>query len=127
LPKKSKHKNFHHLNPSSRAPELLKNIENPPQSLIKKIYKKKLVNTEKHDAWHKLFSNMFAWEAVEQVKLWANKNLSGLKIALNFNQWHAWQRIFGANATPKEAIEIIKRDWWPEYPPPDKDDFFIYI
>ena len=127
MPKKSKRKNFHHLNPSSRVPELLKKLGNPPQPLIKKIYKKKLVDAKKHDAWHRLFSNMFAWEAVRQIELWATPEPDDFKIYLSLKQRAAWNILFGSQLSPREAIEIIKRDWWPEYPPFDKPDFFIYI
>lgn len=111
-----KKKTWHHLNPKSRAPELLVGIEKPSKEFIEKIYKKKLIDDCKQVGWHALFSNMFVWEAIDQIKLWANENLDGFKIALNFKQWHAWRAVFGADATPKEAIEVIKRDWWPEYP-----------
>jgi len=108
---------WHHLNPRSRAPELLAKIREPSHELIRKIYRKKLIDDRRQVAWHMLFSNMFAWEAIEQIKLWANEKLDGFKIALNFRQIHAWRTVFGENATPKEAIEIVKRDWWPEFPP----------
>ncbi len=112
-----KKKTWHHLNPRSRAPELMAKERKPSNEFIKKIYRKKLIDDRQQVAWHMLFSNMFAWEAIEQVKLWANETQDGFKIALNFKQWRAWQTVFGENATPKEAIEIVKRDWWPEYPP----------
>ncbi len=117
-----KKKTWHRLNPRSRAPELIAKIKNPSHELIGKIYRKKLIDDRLQVAWHMMFSNMFAWEAIEQVKLWASKTLNNFKIALNSRQWYGWKTVFGTNATPKAAIEIIKREWWPEYPP--LSDFF---
>lgn len=114
---RQKRKTWHHLNPKSRASELLVGIEKPSNEFIKKVYKKKLIDDCQQVAWHRLFSNMFAWEAIEQIKLWGNKDLSGFKVALTLRQRRAWEIIFGSGATPRQAIEIVKAEWWPEYPP----------
>lgn len=121
--------NLHHLNPTSRIPRLvaelkidqaaiLEKIGLSEEELLDKIWATKIVNCRIHDAWHTLFSNMFAWEAVKQIKLWANAELTDFAIGLRNDQRGAWNTLFGSYRSPREAIEVIKSDWWPEYPPP---------
>ncbi|MBU1180001.1 hypothetical protein KJ885_03585 [Patescibacteria group bacterium] len=113
-----KGRNRHHLNPGSRKDDVLRLLgePNPPHELFQKICRTKKVDSGIHDAWHRLFSNMLAWEAILQIKLWANENLSAFSVHLNRYQKTAWNKIFGPNAAPKEAIEIIEKDWWPAHP-----------
>lgn len=115
---KPRKKSYHHLNPRSRMSKLMKDlgIINPSNSFIKMIYGKKLIWDDIHNAWHALFSNFLAWEAIEQIKLWSDDELKSIKIYLKFKQRLAWNKIFGKNASPREAIGIIKRDWAPEFP-----------
>lgn len=111
-------RNRHHLNPSSRKHDVLDMLGNysPTHEFLQKICRTKRINTKVHDAWHRLFSNMLAWEVVEQIKIWANEDLSAFSVHINNYQKSAWNKVFGLNATPGEAIEIIKEKWWPEYP-----------
>lgn len=126
--------NLHHYNPTSQIPRFLAEKIRPnlpailketgwtEKELIDKIYAVKIVVKKIHDAWHELFSDMFAWKAVGQIKLWATPNLEGLGVSLNKKQANAWNTVFGSYRTPRQAIEIIKTEWWPEYPP--LSDFF---
>lgn len=115
---KPKNCDRHHYNPRSRISFLLSwfNIIAPSKEIIRKIYAVKVVDARVHACWHALFSNFFAWEAIEQIRLWSTDDLSDIKIFFKVKQKNAWQTVFGS-ATPKEAIEIIKQEWWPEYPP----------
>lgn len=120
--------NLHHFNPTSRIPRFLAEIQPnlsailektglSEKELIDKIYSVKIVEIRIHDAWHELFSNMFAWQAVEQIKLWSASDLSDFRVFINDERRKAWNTVFGSECLPREAIEIIKADWWPEYPP----------
>lgn len=86
---------------------------------LKKIGATRSVDTMKHTCWHLLFSNYFAWEAIGQIKLWATEDLDDFRIHLDIKTEMAWYILFGGDASPREAMEIIKKEWWPEYPPVD--------
>lgn len=119
--------NLHHLNPTSRIPRLIAELRAYPEALQKtglseeelldKIWATKIVDCRIHEAWHTLFSNMFSWEAVKQIRLWANAELTDFVIGLRDDQRAAWNMLFGSYRSPREAIEVIKMEWWPEYPP----------
>lgn len=113
------HTTLHHLNPRSRKKDLLRlcGIENPDPPLLRKINARKPVEEMAHTCWHLLFSNFFAWEAVEQIKLWATDDLADFRIYLDIKTKMAWHILFGGMLTPKEAISVIENKWWPEYPP----------
>lgn len=107
----------HHLNPRSRKKYLMEifGIKNEDERMKKRISTTKPVAQIIHTCWHLLFYNYLAWEAIEQIKLWATNDLAGFKIFFDIKIKMAWYIVFG-NASPKEAIEKIKKDWWPEYP-----------
>lgn len=111
----------HHLNPRSRIKDLVKLLgaRGISGAALKKIGATRSTDTMKHNCWHLLFSNYFAWEAIEQIKLWATDDLDDFRIHLNMETKMAWYILFGGNASPKEAIETIKKEWWPEYPTMD--------
>lgn len=124
--------NLHHYNPTSRIPRFLAEKIRPSlpailketgwseKELIDKIYAVRIVKIRIHNAWHQLFSNMFAWQAIQQIKLWSAPDLNDFRVFIDDERRKAWDTVFGAQCTPREAIEIIKTDWWPEYPPIDK-------
>ncbi|MFH1194051.1 MAG: hypothetical protein V1661_03590 [bacterium] len=133
--KKSAAKNLHHLNPRSRIPELICELNKKPQkffedlglvknAFINKLYTTKRMDMATHSAWHILFFNLFAWEAVALVKLWANHTLTGFAVDLDKKQRKAWDLVFGQDATPKQAVKIIKNNWWPKYPAPGQEKIF---
>ena len=68
-----------------------------------------------HNCWHTLFSNYLPWEAIEQIRLWAARDLSRFEIHLNIKLRRAWDNVFGAKVSPKKAIERIIKDWWPAW------------
>ena len=108
----------HHLIPRSRREDLKRLLrigDDEFKELIGKIDATREVNSMIHDCWHMLFSNYFAWEAIKQIKLWANDDLSGFRIFLDIKLRMAWYIVFGGEVSPKRAIELIKKDWWPEW------------
>lgn len=76
----------------------------------------KIIEANIHRAWHMLFqntdyTNMTPPEAIEQVKEWAYPDLSALFVTLSLKKRHAWDLVFGKNISPREAIEIIRKEW----------------
>lgn len=76
----------------------------------------KIVEARIHRAWHTLFqstdyTNMTPPEAIEHVKEWAYPDLSALAVTLSLKKRYAWDLVFGKNTSPREAIEIIKKEW----------------
>jgi len=82
---------------------------------------KELVPVVAHHAWNTLFAFKFPWEAIERIKNWSDKSLTHLqRMLLKNNQLEAWNVLFGKNASPRQAIEIVRIDWTPPYPPAEE-------
>lgn len=118
---------LHHLNPQSRHNDLRRMFAPFLKDILlshgwtKEVFSAmistvKIVRKDIHGAWNDLFSNMFAWEAVAQIRLWSDEDLSYRVVIINKTQEKSWNVVFGKDATPIMAIEIIKRDWWPVFP-----------
>lgn len=76
----------------------------------------KIVEARIHRAWHTLFQtsrgiNMTPEEAIDEIKEWAFPDLSALAVALSLKKRYAWDLVFGKNTSPREAVEIIKKEW----------------
>lgn len=78
-----------------------------PVSRFKKRKRRKL-----HVPWHSLFEDMMPYEAIEQIEKWTTLEGSLTK-KLGKNKQEAWKIVFGPQTSPKEAIEIVKREWSP--------------
>ncbi len=92
---KDKHQSTHHIIPRSRIPKEFKKLKRPWNT------KKKII--EEHRAWHNfLFGNRLPCEAIKMIE---EKQIK------RGDKWEeGWKIVFG-NASPKEAIEIIKKYW----------------
>lgn len=100
-----KHFNRHHLLPRSRVVELL-NEEVDIRLEITKNTKQK-----PHNDWHILFVKDTPDEAIEQIRKWTTKKGKLATNRLGKKRLKAWENLFGENTRPKEAIEIVKKEW----------------
>lgn len=95
MTKEKQHKSTHHIIPRSRIPKKLRKLKRPRNT------KKKII--EEHRAWHNfLFRNRLPCEAIRMIE--------EKQIKKGHNWEEGWKIVFG-NASPDEAIEIIKKDW----------------
>tara|TARA_B100000315_G_C14494235_1_gene549131 strand:- start:676 stop:1137 length:462 start_codon:yes stop_codon:yes gene_type:complete len=125
-------RNRHHPNPRSRIKydltRLLKEYFDESidsrgkikKKFLEKIYITLTKNIYLHEAWHTLFDNRFAWEAIKRVEIWFSNDDVGLESYLSEKQLKAWEILFGLDADKKEVIKIIKCSWAPAYPPISK-------
>ncbi|MBU4421858.1 hypothetical protein L6259_00975 [Candidatus Parcubacteria bacterium] len=121
--KRSNPCNRHHLLTKCRVEEYLKQEERRLERKlnreeIRQIRYKEHVLVVAHQAWNTLFAYKFPWEAIERIKSWSDKHLVCLqKMLLKDSYIEAWNTLFGKDAPPRQAIEIIRIDWTPPYPP----------
>lgn len=103
-----KHGNWHHLLPSSRIAEFLKNIPRPWNKTKKRI--------KKHKAWHYLFRNKLPCEAIQMIESDRvrryYKNKRGARRQKLLARENKWKILFG-DAPKDTAIKIIKQEWMP--------------
>jgi len=101
---KSKHKNTHHIIPTSRE---------GPRKEWNEYYWEIKKHQEKHQAWHQLFDNRLPSEAISRIrKKWtlADGKLDTEK--LKKRKLSAWKRLFN-DWLPEQAIRFIEEEFLP--------------